>query len=79
MGVIYSRYELLYQALAFRHQTPAVLCEQLDLPLTEIHENLEKGNIYFIRQLADALNLPEAFFWGGLRLEGGQLVANDPG
>ncbi|MGV3585495.1 MAG: hypothetical protein ACO1OF_00710 [Adhaeribacter sp.] len=79
MGIFYSRYELLYQALEFRHKTPAVLCEQFDMPLTEIHENLEKGNICFIKQLAHVLDIPEAFFWGGLRLEGGQLLLNEPG
>ena len=79
MGIFYSRYDLLYQALEYRRKTPAVICEQLDMSITEMHEHLEKGNVTQIRQIAQVLDMPEAFFWGGLRLENGNLVANEPG
>ena len=74
----YDRIELLNQALAFRNHSAELLCNRMDMPIMGIHESLQEGDPVRISQIASALDIPEAFFYGGLRLENGELVPNDP-
>ena len=74
----YDRTELLHQALVFREKSAEWLEEQLNTPIAEIINALRAGKPEQISSIADALNMPDNYFWGGSRIENGSLVNVNP-
>jgi hypothetical protein len=74
-----NRIDLLNQALEYRHKDADWLSEQINTPISKINEDLQgMGNALTIRNITKALDVPEPFFWGSMRLVNGKLVEDKP-
>ncbi|QNF34324.1 helix-turn-helix transcriptional regulator [Adhaeribacter swui] len=79
----YSRTKMLQEALDHSSLTMEDLEEKLNMPFLEIYSKLESPDheisTPIIRTVSDALGIPDAYFFDGLRYnEHGQLVPNSP-
>jgi lambda repressor-like predicted transcriptional regulator len=69
----YNRDQLLAQALLHENVTLDQLAERMKMTGQEITDNLD--NPKHVAAVARALNIDQAFFWGGMKYdENGKLV-----
>jgi hypothetical protein len=69
----YNRDQLLAQALLHEKVTLQDLAEKMKMTGQEIMDKLDDPE--HVAAVASALNIDQAFFWGGMKYDNGKLVS----